>query len=292
MEGETFAVIGGDKRCAYVAQLLIKERKTVKTVGLELSGIADAAHICTLNEALATSDYIILPLPLLDTTGRLLAKFTSERLDVYSIISRANREAVLFAGMIPPSVFEHAERQHKELYDYYQREELQRMNAVPTAEGALEILMNRLPQTIFGSSILVIGFGRTAQSVAVVLRAVGADVCVCARKPEALAHAITLGMRALPAERLGNEKHSQYDAVVNTVPARIVTAQVLSRLRSDCFVLDLASAPGGTDFEYAKRNGFDTELALSLPGRVAPKTAGGIIKDTVLNMIEERGHQL
>ncbi|MEG2939200.1 MAG: dipicolinate synthase subunit DpsA, partial [Oscillospiraceae bacterium] len=61
---------------------------------------------------------------------------------------------------------------------------------------------------------------------------------------------------------------------------------------SDCFVLDLASAPGGTDFEYAKRNGFDTELALSLPGRVAPKTAGGIIKDTVLNMIEERGHQL
>ncbi|MEG2234257.1 MAG: dipicolinate synthase subunit DpsA, partial [Oscillospiraceae bacterium] len=63
MEGETYAVIGGDKRCAYVAQLLIKERKTVKTVGLELSGIADAAHICTLNEALATSDYIILPLP-------------------------------------------------------------------------------------------------------------------------------------------------------------------------------------------------------------------------------------
>ncbi len=292
MENAIFAVIGGDKRCAYVAQALIRERKIVKTAGLELSGIVDAAHICTLSEALSTADYILLPLPLLDATGRLYSPFSSEKFNIYSIISRAKRETVLFGGMIPPSVREHAERVHKEMFDYYEREELQRLNAMPTAEGALEILMQSMPSTVFGSNVLIVGFGRTAQSVAVLLKAVGADVCVCARKQEALAHARTLGMRALPVERLGNEKHTQYDAVVNTVPARMVTAQVLSRLRPDCFVLDLASSPGGTDFEYAKQNGFETKLALSLPGKVAPKTAGGIIKETVLNMIEERGQML
>ena len=52
-------------------------------------------------------------------------------------------------------------------------------------------------------------------------------------------------------------------------------------------IIDLASAPGGIDREISEKLGIKTVQALSLPGKVAPKTAGEIIKTTIYNMMEE-----
>ena len=52
-------------------------------------------------------------------------------------------------------------------------------------------------------------------------------------------------------------------------------------------LIDLASLPGGVDFESAHRLGIDARRALALPGKCAPKTAGEIIKKTVFSIIEE-----
>lgn len=41
------------------------------------------------------------------------------------------------------------------------------------------------------------------------------------------------------------------------------------------------------DFDAAKELGKHVIWALSLPGRVAPVTAGVIIKDTITNMLSE-----
>ena len=41
------------------------------------------------------------------------------------------------------------------------------------------------------------------------------------------------------------------------------------------------------DFEAAKEMGLNVIWALSLPGKVAPITAGNIIKDTIENIIYE-----
>ena len=45
--------------------------------------------------------------------------------------------------------------------------------------------------------------------------------------------------------------------------------------------------PTGVDFAAAQQSGLNVIWALSLPGKVAPRTAGNIIKDTILNMIHE-----
>ena len=52
-------------------------------------------------------------------------------------------------------------------------------------------------------------------------------------------------------------------------------------------MIDLASAPGGVDHQAAEELGIRVIPALSLPGRVAPKTAGEIIKETIYHMMEE-----
>lgn len=80
-----------------------------------------------------------------------------------------------------------------------------------------------------------------------------------------------------------------YDLVVNTVPALVLGEAELADLKPDCLVLDLASKPGGVDLEAAGRLGRTVIWALSLPGKVAPVTAGAAIKNTIYHMLHELG---
>ena len=80
-----------------------------------------------------------------------------------------------------------------------------------------------------------------------------------------------------------------YDLVVNTVPARVLGQAELADLKPDCLVLDLASKPGGVDLEEAARLGRSVVWALSLPGKVAPVSAGAAIRDTVYHILHELG---
>ena len=67
----------------------------------------------------------------------------------------------------------------------------------------------------------------------------------------------------------------------------IFDKDLLMNTDRNTLIIDLASAPGGVDFEAAHKFRLDAVRALSLPGKCAPKTAGEIIKTTVFNIIEE-----
>ena len=99
-------------------------------------------------------------------------------------------------------------------------------NAVPTAEGAIQIAMEELPITIHGARALVIGYGRLGRALSQRLAGLGAKVSVAARKFADLAWAESCGY--------GIEHTGQlegwlccYDLVVNTVPARILSEEDL-----------------------------------------------------------------
>ena len=79
----------------------------------------------------------------------------------------------------------------------------------------------------------------------------------------------------------------KYDLIFNTVPAMIFDEEKLKRIKSGALIIDLASYPGGVDFEKAKELGVKTIHALSLPGKVAPKSAGEIIESTILSILKE-----
>ena len=125
------------------------------------------------------------------------------------------------------------------------------------------------------------------QALAVRLSALGAGVTVCARRPEQRALAESLGLRAAPLTALAGLAPA-FDTVVNTIPAQVLTAPVLARLRPQSFIVDLASRPGGTDFDAARRLGHRAIHALSLPAACAPETAGEAVAQTVCDMIGQR----
>jgi hypothetical protein len=117
-------------------------------------------------------------------------------------------------------------------------------NAVPTAEGAVQIAMEELPITLHRARVLVLGFGRLGKLAAHRFAALGAKVSVAARKWADLAWAEAYGYGAERIDQLGGWLCA-YDLVINTVPGRVLGAGYLADLKPGCLVVDLASKPGG-----------------------------------------------
>ena len=163
-------------------------------------------------------------------------------------------------------------------------------NALPTAEGAVQLAMEHLPITIHGSKVLVIGFGRVGRLTAQRFQALGARVSVAARKYDQLAWAQAMGFGAEHLAQLQGWLCG-YDLIVNTVPAQVLGREELEDLKPDCLILDLASKPGGVDLAAAAEMGVKVIWALSLPGKVAPVTAGAAIRSTIYNMLREAERQ-
>lgn len=72
----------------------------------------------------------------------------------------------------------------------------------------------------------------------------------------------------------------------NTVPQTVIGRKELAGAK-DSLIIDLASKPGGVDFDAARDLGVKVIWALGLPGKVAPVSAGKIIKKSILNILSE-----
>ena len=123
--------------------------------------------------------------------------------------------------------------------------------------------------------------------MASVLHALGADVTVAVRDVVKSAKAEMTGCRSISFGEL-ETCAEDFSVICNTVPAKVITEPVLKKIRKDALILDLASKPGGVDWESAQKLGRKVVWALSLPGKTAPVTAGEIIAKTVLHILEER----
>lgn len=167
--------------------------------------------------------------------------------------------------------------------DYCASETVAVQNAVPTSEGAIQIAMERLPVTLHGSPVLVIGFGRIGKVLARQLRGLGAKVTVAARKAADRALAEAMGYRSDETGVYGSGL--DYVCIFNTVPAPVLSGAQLVRTGPDCLLLDLASGAGGVDFDACRTLGRQSIHALSLPGKAAPAAAGEIIGKFVLNAL-------
>ena len=279
-------VVGGDLRQVRLAQLLHEEGHTVHTWALEeAEGVPGPAG--DLTEA-RLADCVVLPLPAAGEDGGLNAPFSKRRTELSAVLDALRPGQVVCAGRASPELTALAEERQLRLFDYFSREELAVANAVPTAEGAVQLAMEELPITLHGARVLVVGFGRVGKLTAHRLHGLGAKVSVAARKWSDLAWAEAYGYAPEPLEYL-DECLCAYDLVVNTAPARVLDAGRLAQLEPHCLVIDLASRPGGVDLEAAARLGVRVIWALSLPGKVAPVTAGKILRDTICHILCELG---
>ncbi len=238
--------------------------------------LREAGCAVTGAEGAGSAGAILLPMPM-----------DAEQTDLARILRAARPGTVALGGRISEPVHRAAQEAGIELIDYFARPELACLNAVPTAEGCLALLMQRRRRTIWESPFLVLGYGRIGRAVADRLAALGGRVTVAARSAEQRANARCAAHRAAPLDQL-ERLLPGFDAVVNTVPAMVLGRAQLEKLPRGALIVDLASRPGGTDFAAAAELGLAAEHALSLPARCAPQTAGALVAQTVLSILQER----
>lgn len=286
------AVLGGDLRQACLANALIEHKITDSVTCLFLDKEVELSeHINVTNDykaVLQGTDIVIMGLPISTDNIFLNTPFSNEKLELEEMFRYINKDAFVLGGISCEDIDDIALKYGIEVNDYFKREELAVLNAVPTAEGALEIAMKEMPTTIFGSKCMVIGYGRIGKAIARILIACGADVTVAARSYEDLANAKINGCNTVLLTDF--ERYlGDMDVLFNTVPAMIMNEICLRKTKKSCLIIDVASKPGGVDFDIAKQLGLNVVWALSLPGKVAPISAGEIILDTIINMMSEKG---
>lgn len=288
MKKYTILVAGGDLRYGYTARALAGQYDvcavgfTRQIVPFEEVKLAESAA-----DGLPMCDVLVLPMPVSEDGVLVNAPYSRRNLSLSGFIPFLKSDAVVFGGKFgkAEALFREA---GIETADYLAREELSTRNAVPTAEGAIQIMLEEMPRTIFGSRVLILGFGRIGSRMADMLHALGAEVTVAAREVSDRAKAEMLGCRSVQYASLP-ELAGRFDVICNTVPAKVVSAEVLEAMQPETLVLDLASKPGGVDWDAAQALGRRVVWALSLPGKTAPVTAGEIIAKTITHMLEERG---
>lgn len=224
-ETKKIALLGGDGRFLRLAELLAADGAEVCAYALG-DALPDCAVRCaSISDAVAGADAVLLPVPYSRDGTHLNAPLHPEPVPLDALLAHATDGLPIFGGMLPKGGFPGCV-----CLDYYS-ERMQIRNAVPSAEGALMIALERMPGTLHGSSAFVIGYGRIGKLLADRLRAFGANVTVFARKESDRAFAEAFSCHAAPIEALA-ERLSEADVLFNTAPAALARARGARRAQA------------------------------------------------------------
>lgn len=265
-------LIGGDSREKYLAYRL--ERKGIEILHPE--------QVDRLKDKKA--ELILLPTPV--TMDRFTVKATEgqRKVNLKEVLEIAERGQLIFGGMFPADFKKALEEKGSVVYDFMQMDDIAIQNAVATAEGAIAEAIYMSNEVLHGQDVLVVGYGRCGEVLADKLKGMAAKVTVMARREEARSRAWTFGNEILEFDDI--KKLEKFHYIFNTVPGLCITREWIDRMNRYCCVVDIASKPGGTDFDYCSKKGIRAKLCGSLPGRYAPKTSGELLADKIEAIIK------
>lgn len=284
---EKVLVMGGDSRQYYVAEALQKNGYCVCCYGVPVKekGKLEIVKTNALKRQMGEADIIVLPIPV-SVDGKTIKQETNDDVALLSELYENLREGQkLYGGLLSEQLMKACEDKGTILYDLMKDESVAIGNAVATAEGAVAEAMLLGEETLHGKECLVIGYGKCGSVLADKLKGLQAKVTVMARNPVSRTKARAMGYDVREMFERGGEQTEKYTYVFNTVPMLVLTEQVLSRFEHHVIIIDIASKPGGTDFDYCRYVGIKAKLSLGLPGKYAPKTSGEILAKAILSQI-------
>lgn len=281
---KNIAVIGGDLRIVKLVGMLKKENYEVNTYALEKTNeINNKAN--TLQECINGADIVVGPLPLSSNSEYINTPFSDKKITIDELLDNLEGKTFI-AGSVKQEVYDKIEGRDITILDIVKREELAVLNAISTAEGAIQIAINETPKNLHGNNVLVLGFGRIGKVLAKMLDGIGSRVACEARKTTDLAWIKAYGYEPINLIEL-KENLSRFDIIINTIPYVVLDRGMLEEVKQDALIIDLASNPGGVDRDAIKELGIKFNWALSLPGKVSPVTSAEFMKETLINMFKE-----
>lgn len=262
-----FFIIGGDMRMYYLARKLTNDGNSVQMLGFEkfdkdklMNNKIKIAH--SINE-IQKNDKIIASIPLTMDKKYVYMPYSDTMLKLEAI-----KDLNIISGNIPKEI---------KGTDILKDESTTILNVIPTVEGAIAKAIEETDITLNQNNILVLGFGRIGKILCNRLKGFEANVYCEARKEEDLTWIRSLGYNPINIKDL-NKNLCKMKIIFNTIPSMILDKSRLLLLKPNTLIIDLASKPGGVDFNSAKRIGIKAILYSGIPGKTAPDTVAEYIK--------------
>ena len=298
------AIIGGDKRTAYMAPLLAKEGYRVACYGtayeftnkekmpthhFSKTALDKIHYAASLMEAVDGAQNIICGMPFAQNNS-LYHTNTNVNLPITELQRCLRKRQQVFGGMIPKRFRHHCEEREISCFDFMEDEELALYNTIATAEGIiLEALLHK-DTNLHKSNVLVLGYGRCGKILADKLKGLSAHVTVCSRDLQELAQANAFGLEIFSLEELVLSI-GQFEYIFNTIPAKILEKEDLQLLQQDAIILDISSGPGCIDPETTASLTGRFYHCAGLPGKYAGYSSACRLVQYVLTKLPQKALQ-
>ncbi len=270
-------ILGGDKRLKYAARFLNRKHNAY----IYEDGLSAGSHRLPYIK----SDVLVLGIPCCTSDGFVNTTLHNDRIHISAIPDYVKEGGLLTGGMIIDDLREICSKNNIICKDYYSDETVILKNAVPSCEGALALGINNTESTIYGSSVLITGYGRIGAMLARYLLCLGADVTVAARKREKRVLAEISGCKAVDFNELAPLIGS-FQLIYNTVPSIVLDSRLIADTAKGAVYIELASK-SGCDEKAAEEKKLTVIKAPGLPAKTAPLSAGRIIADAVSEIADE-----
>lgn len=288
-----YAVIGGDMRQVYLAEKLAGSSHRVCHFALcgqpekrrSAGGpCLDAAS--SLEEACTLSACIAGPVPLCRNGLFINQNALDERISAGRIFSNLKSGQFLFGGCIPEEQRVSASKKGARVFDLMEDPALSYFNTIATAEGAICEAIRHSPQNLRHSSCAILGYGKCGRTLCQYLKGMSCRIFAADRQDENRAQAALISDQTGTPEQFA-ARAGEFDFIFNTIPAAVITCEALSKMKSTVTIIDIASAPGGVDFKTAGELGLTALLCPGLPGKYAPASSAGAIKEAIERIMKE-----
>lgn len=279
-----FGILGGDFRYKYFYDMLINDGFNVKIFN---NSFVDNNED-TLDDMLKDTDVLITPIPF-SKNDKTIFNPNFEEISFEVLISKLKKSniKIIAGGVIPKNFIKMCNLNNINVFDFFEQESVAVLNAIPTAEGAIQTAMMESDKTIFGSNSLVLGYGRCGKILANTLKGIGSNVTATYRKEQDYSYINAFGLKPIHLSEIKTYINS-FDFIFNTIPHCILDKEILKKINRNTIIIDLAQAPGGVDYNSARALNINAIYCPSLPGRVAPYTASEILKNALLNYCFEK----
>lgn len=281
-----YTFIGGDDRQIEAMDILTGQGHFVKAYGFENEKLPhEITQYDRIDDNCLQCDVLMLPIPCKNRHGGINCKYSNQFIEIKQILDILPESCVVILGKADENFITHATKKGILYFDILEEESFAILNAIPSAEGAIQRAMERTRITLHGSNSLVLGYGRIGKVLSRMLKGIGANVYVASRNQDDLAWIYENGYIPVLLED-SNSVIPNQDIIFNTIPYLILDQKRLSKVAKGTLIIDLASYPGGVDYEAAKSFNIQAYLELGLPGIVAPRTAANIICQVTRELIE------
>ncbi len=222
---------------------------------------------------------IILPVPLL-SDGKHIWGFTD--LEISDIANNVKDGAHIFgldAEKLPLKDKIHC-------FDYSKNEKYLLDMAYMTAEGTLGYILSNYKKMLNCESVNIIGYGRISKYLIDMFSMFDCNISVVLRDLNKFDKYKHKNVKPYCFDRL-KYTLANSNIIVNTVPAEIINTDMLAYIDKDSLLIELASTPGGFNFDYAQKSGINAVKLLKLPGKCAPASAGRAVAECVINYLDK-----